>query len=329
VLGAAEQEDVWFGQVLNNPFSSVWKKGDLLNFQCTNDGLHWLPPSDRPHPRQAKSVSASTNDPLPRNPRTEAAMLLQEGKYEAALRVLHEILSESADDWNAIYLAGQCHRFLRQYKAAIGFLRHAARLQDRDPSILLALGIALQLDGELRGAEEAFLRAVRLDPDYAEAYNSLALTLKKAGVLQRAVETYDLALEALSRRMVRAMTNDINNPILEMFRTRHDLWTEHALYGATWWAALAGGAVVAFPTGAQALEEERTRRHRGLYYRDYDEPNKRVRLFLPNYFNTFARTLFSEGLYAHLAGNKGTALATLGREEEARRCIEEAEDFTA
>src|SRR5947209_10324983 len=62
---------------------------------------------------RAKASSAVSN------PRTQAATLLAKGEFDQALRILIEILCESPKDWNALYLAGQCCRFLHDYSAAI------------------------------------------------------------------------------------------------------------------------------------------------------------------------------------------------------------------
>ena len=85
---------------------------------------------------------------------------------------------------------------------------------------------------------------------------------------------------------------------------------------------------MAWPTGEQALEEERTEKHGGLYWIDVANDKKEtVRLFLPNYFNTFRESLRKDSAYANLTGNRGTVLELLGRHEEARQHFDEATEF--
>ena len=69
-------------------------------------------------------------------------------------------------------------------------------------------------------------------------------------------------------------------------------------------------------------------KHAGLYW--IDTPNKQketVRLFLPNYFNTFREQLKRDNTYSNLIGNRGTVLELLGRHDEARLHFDEADEF--
>src|SRR5262249_55202486 len=87
---------------------------------------------------------------------------------------------------------------------------------------------------------------------------------------------------------------------------------------------------IAWPTGEQALEEERSERHAGLYWVDLpDSKGETMRLFLPNYFNTFCELLRGDTAYSNLIGNRGTVLELLGRRDEARLHFEEAAEFHA
>jgi predicted RNA polymerase sigma factor len=52
-----------------------------------------------------------------------------------------------------------------------------------------------------------------------------------------------------------------------------------------------------------------------------------MRLFLPNYLDTFRELLKRDAAYSNLIGNRGTVLELLGRGDEARRHIDEASEF--
>lgn len=72
----------------------------------------------------------------------------------------------------------------------------------------------------------------------------------------------------------------------------------------------------------------RIERHGGLYWIDAPkEEEGTVRLFLPNFFNTFRESLRSDAAYANMTGNQGTVLELLGRQTEARRYFDEANEF--
>jgi hypothetical protein len=147
--------------------------------------------------------------------------------------------------------------------------------------------------------------------------------------LDKALHNYEAGLKALARRIARSMHSDKSNPILQYRNTRGQRWIEQATYAALWIVSLAPDIdAMAWPTGEQAMEEERTEPNGGLYWLDKsDEQNKRVRLFLPNYFTTFREELKRDRAYATLIGNCGTVLQLLGNENEAQQHFQEAMEF--
>jgi len=119
------------------------------------------------------------------------------------------------DGWSVLPFSQQC-RFLNNIDGAIQHLSRAAELK-RDPSIFLALGIAFQLlNTQSDKAIMAFRRAIEIDSDYELAYNSLALTQRTSGELDKALYNYDAGAKALARRIVKAMRNSRSNPILKI-----------------------------------------------------------------------------------------------------------------
>lgn len=255
---------------------------------------------------------------------------LREGLFAEALSKLSELPEEDRNHWNILYLTGQCHRFLGDCAKAEVYHARAVAANPREAPLLLALGITLQLQSKLDDAIAALARAIECDPDHAEAYNSLALTQKKKGLLQEAVQNYDSGLKALARRIVKGMNNNPDSRIIKYTETRGQQWLEYAMQGALYLASVDGVSSVAWPSGEMAMEEERTEAHKGLYYIDRNAVDgKSTRLFLPNFFNTFRKTLQANRLYADLIGNRGSVLEAMGKKEEALMSYEEAEEFLA
>lgn len=155
------------------------------------------------------------------------------------------------------------------------------------------------------------------------------MTQKLMGEYNKASHNYDAGAQALARRIVKSMRNDADNAVLPHASTRNDLWISYAMSGALFLASHSNISRLAWPTGESTMEEERARRHQGLYWVNVDEDNgERVRMYLPNYFATFARELRRTGSFAHLMGNRSTVLKTLGHHSEARQHLEEAEEFS-
>jgi tetratricopeptide (TPR) repeat protein len=259
----------------------------------------------------------------------EAIERMKAQRFGEALALLCRAIEADPSQWNAWYMAGQCCRFLNDIDGAIAHLGRAAELKRDEAPVFLALGIAHQLRARWAEAVEALRHAVSIDPDYELAYNSLALTQKKAGALDKALHNYDAGAKALARRLAKAMRNDRDSPILKHRDTAGTLWIEYAMYAGRYLSSNADRiSGIAWPTGEQAMEVERAEEYAGLYW--VDLPNSKgetTRLFLPNYFNTIREALGQDAAYANLIGNRGAVLDLLCRHEEARRHFDEATEF--
>lgn len=287
--------------------------------------------SDRPKRRRFLIMLAAPQkeDRVADDPIDVAIAFLRNGQFGHALPVLQREIQKTPANWNLLYMAGQCCRFLDNINQAVLYLTDAAALKQDEPAVWLALGISQQLDRRYAAAVESLLRSIEADSDYELAYNSLALTQKRMGLLDKARANFDAGLKALSRKVVKCMRNDPANPIDKHFRSTHNLWTEYAVYGGLYLCSQEDGIdEISWPTGAQALEEERTKRYGGLYWTDQrDAERKRCRLFLPNFFNAFAVSLKKSGSYAQLAGNMGTVIESMGEAKEAAKLLAEASEF--
>jgi tetratricopeptide (TPR) repeat protein len=258
-----------------------------------------------------------------------AIELMKAQRFGEALPLLRQAIEAAPSQWNAWYMAGQCCRFLNDIDSAIAYLERAAGLERDEAYVFLALGIARQLRGQWNGAIEAFRQAITLDPDFELAYNSLALTQRKAGETEKAMHNYDAGGKALARRIVKSMRNSRSSPIFKHRDTVGTLWREYAIYAALYLVSSANGiSGIALPSGEEAMEEERTEKNAGLYWIDLpNSTGETTRLFLPNFFNTIRESFKHEPSYANLIGNRGTVLDLLGRHDEARQHLDEATEF--
>jgi tetratricopeptide (TPR) repeat protein len=257
----------------------------------------------------------------------EALMLMRSGRLDEASQLAGTAVQRYPGDWHGHYTVGLCLRYARNYAMACAALAHANELAPGQPPVLLALAIARQLSAEYPAAIDAIRRALEIDPDYALAYNTLAMTQKLMGAYEKSAHNYEEGLKALSRVIVRSLHNAEDSPRLPPWQIRTNLWSEYAVFGATYLAIDSSIERLAWPTGEMAERDARTREFRGWYWQDSAEP-KRTRLFLPNYFNTFCSKLRDDSRYANFIGNRSTVLRLMGNIEEADRHLQEAEDFT-
>lgn len=103
----------------------------------------------------------------------------------AALRAL--------ESWEAVQRANS-HMAQGGYRTALGEYLHALPAQRNDPVIHNKLGICYQNLKDAAGARAAYLRALELDPRYAEAWNNLATLEQSARRFRQAVEAYKKAI---------------------------------------------------------------------------------------------------------------------------------------
>jgi tetratricopeptide (TPR) repeat protein len=194
---------------------------------------------------------------------------------------------------------------------------------------LLALGITRQRSGAYAAAIDAFREAMEIDGEFIPAINSLAMTQNLMGNFAVADHNYALALDTLSKRIVKDWRNSADNARLPHGESRNHLWVHYACGAALWLAVEADMDSISLPTGEMATRDAQTGYLKGWYWEDCaDEGGKKVRLFYPNFFNTFRFELARDGTYRHLIGNRGTVLEKLGKTQEAEAHLQEAIDFS-
>ena len=259
------------------------------------------------------------------------ANYMRTGQFNEALNILAREAKKEPKNWNIWFVAGQCLRFMGRFDDAIKNYEKAIDLNKYEKSIYLALGIAHQHTRNWSQAIDAFRNALELDGDYALAFNSLALTQKKMGELEKASHNYHAGVLALYRCIVKGMKNSRESPIYKHMDTQGTLWMEYAMEICIYLCSLDPSvSSMAFPTAEIAIEEEMRETHGGLYWVDcQDKQGQKNRLFLPNYFNTLRETLKLEPAYANLIGNRGMVLEMLGQYEEADQHIAEAQEFSS
>lgn len=129
--------------------------------------------------------------------------LIQRREYARAIPLLQRYLDLHPREWNPWYLLGQAYRFTGDLAQAEAALAKSLALNDQEAPVHLAAGIVQQLGGRFDAALATFGRANALNPDFHLAYNSAAFTYEKMGLLEKAQETYELALQALFRDLSR------------------------------------------------------------------------------------------------------------------------------
>lgn len=126
--------------------------------------------------------------------------LMKAKEHFRATQMLKPIIEENPDDPYLYYLMGLVWKDAEVPNIAVVCFSNSLNLKPNNPPVLLALGIAQQLNGQLEEAVRTLERLIRLNPDIPESYNSLGMTYKKMDRLTDAAHWYDEGLQCLVRQ---------------------------------------------------------------------------------------------------------------------------------
>jgi tetratricopeptide (TPR) repeat protein len=125
----------------------------------------------------------------------KAAALIQQGQFEQAWTVVHEVLNADPSNAPAVQMRGLIYAQLGYPKEAAEDFRLAVSLTPNDPVAHNNLGNALRPLGLWKEALAACERALALAPDYPDAQLSHANALQDMGCPAEAVAGYDRLLQ--------------------------------------------------------------------------------------------------------------------------------------
>jgi tetratricopeptide (TPR) repeat protein len=252
------------------------------------------------------------------------------GDVRRAFEVAISAAENDPSDWHCHFAVGRCLRQMDRFSEAIVEYELALSLDRFHPEVLLALSIARQLNNQLEESIEAAKSAIELDPDYYNAFNTLGMTRKLQGEFEKASLNYEAGAKTLVRCIVKRLINERSSKVLPYRMTTYNLWTDYVLEGAYFSGATADVDKVVFPSGNFAEQEERTQGHGGLFWVDtHNEDGAKVRMFLPNFFNTMFEELRRDFAFSNFLGNRSTVLRLMGQKEEADKHLQEAQELSS
>ncbi len=97
-------------------------------------------------------------------------------------------------EWRYLYDLGMSAYFAKNYSEAIAHFYRATKVAPDEPKIWNALGSTYMAVEEFRKAEEAFLKAVQVDPGFSEARMNLGILYFKMKDYKRAIENLKMAI---------------------------------------------------------------------------------------------------------------------------------------
>lgn len=125
----------------------------------------------------------------------KAERALKEGHLKEVERLCAEVLEERPDSCQACQLLAELRIRQGSFDDAMEWIRRAAEIDADNPRNHNLLGIVLEHNADLPGAEAAYRKAVAADPGYADALANLGKMLLESGRSVEAGEYFRRAIE--------------------------------------------------------------------------------------------------------------------------------------
>ena len=139
-------------------------------------------------------IGSSTTAP-PQEQLQELINLHNQGQFEKVLSKVKPLVSLFPRAINLFNIQGASNAALQRYDAAIDSYKQAIKIKPDYAEAYLNMGIALKDCGDLEKAMNQYKKALRIKPDYFEAYLGLGVTLKSMGNLDASIESYKKAIK--------------------------------------------------------------------------------------------------------------------------------------
>ena len=121
----------------------------------------------------------------------------QAGRYADAEQLYRKILASNPNHFDALHLSGVLACQAGELEKALSLIGKAVKINTRSPLATYNLGETYRLLERREEAADCYLRAATLKPDYAAAWNSLAMVRQQGGELADAEDAYRRAVNLM------------------------------------------------------------------------------------------------------------------------------------
>ena len=125
----------------------------------------------------------------------ELINLYNQGQFVKALDKAKPLIGLFPHAIHLHNIQGACHAALQRYDAAIDSYKQAIKIKPDYAEAYSNMGNALKDKGELDAAIDNYKQAIKIKPDYAEAYSNMGNVLKEKGELNAAIDSYKQAIK--------------------------------------------------------------------------------------------------------------------------------------
>ena len=136
----------------------------------------------------------------------QAARQINTGNYAGAEKICRDVLQQEPNDATAWYYLSMIVQHQGSVEAALDHVEQAIQSGGLQPSFCMLKGNLMQDLGRLAEAEVCFREAIRLQPQFAQAYNNLGIVFRDQKNAEAAIEAFSHAV-SLDNRYFRAYNN--------------------------------------------------------------------------------------------------------------------------
>lgn len=129
----------------------------------------------------------------------KAVSLHNRGKLNAAQKIYRKLLAAHSRHAGALSGLGMIAFQRGNHTRAAHLLEQALKVEPANPLFYMNLGVVLEADGRLEGAERAYTRAIALELTFADPYYNLGNLYLQLGEPSRAVNVFDQCMQARGR----------------------------------------------------------------------------------------------------------------------------------
>ena len=120
--------------------------------------------------------------------------LYTQGQLQQALSESNQMLEQFPNSVVLYNISGASNAGLMQFVAAIDSYKQALKIKPDYAEAYYNMGVALNDKGDPEAAIESYKQALKIKPDYAEAYSNIGNVLKDQGDLEAAIDSYKQAI---------------------------------------------------------------------------------------------------------------------------------------
>ena len=121
--------------------------------------------------------------------------LFTQGQLQQALSESSQLLERFPNSVVLYNIAGACNAGLMQFDAAIRSYKMALKINPDYADAYSNMGNALKDKGDLEAAIQSYKQALKIKPDYAQAYSNMGNALKSQGDVEAAIDSFKQALK--------------------------------------------------------------------------------------------------------------------------------------